>query len=175
MSWLSTLSAWWQAPSAWLIGIGCVILAARQARRLTALEAPQPERLLRELLEEVAPFELDEAARRRALVAELNERLSDVAFQLELLPARFTALTRIALASGSGLALVGYIGSSDRPALERVVGLSACAVAGLVAAGLVATLGRTAKAKAAQLRQNWDRASRDTGTSLGIERADRAR
>ena len=172
---LSTLSAWWQAPSAWLIGIGCLSLAVRQWRGLARLVAPNPRQLLQELLAEVATFELDEEQRRRAVVADLNQRLSDVAFELELLPARFTALTRIALASGSGLALVGYIGSTERPAFERVIGLSMCAGAGLVCAGAISNLGRMAKSKAAQIRQAWDRASRDTGTALGIEGIGRAR
>lgn len=174
MSWLALLADWWHAPSAWSIAAGCVALAARQLRKLRRVVAPLPKQLLAELQEEAAGFGLDDEQRRRAMVAELNQRLSDVSFELGLMPARFTALTRIALAGSTGLALFGYIGSSDRPALERVAGLAICALAGLSGAVGVLFLGRMAKDRARATREAWDRSSRETGTAIGASLERRA-
>ncbi len=174
MSWLALLADWWHAPSAWSIAAGCIALAAHQLRGLRRVDAPEPKRLLAELEEEAAPFALDDELRRRALVADLNQRLSDVSFELGLMPARFTALTRIALAGSTGLALFGYIGSSDRSALERVAGLAICALAGLTGAAGVLLLGRTAKDRSRAIREAWDRSSRETGTAIGAPLESRA-
>ncbi len=107
----------------------------------------------------------DEA--RRAAIAELNLRIADVSFELGLLPATYTALTRISLASGSALALFGFMESANREPMERTLRVAVCAVSGLVGAGIVAAIGRTARLRVAGIREAWDRSSRELGKSLG--------
>jgi hypothetical protein len=166
----------WEFVIAWAVAALCSLLALRLWRGLRRSNAPLPSALLNELLAEVGADSADAEWVRRAAVAELNRRLSDVAFELGSLPARFTALTRICLASGTALALIGYIGASgnqgDQNAgeptpLARVIELVVCAAGGLVGALCVATIGRMAKQRSTEIRQEWDRASRETGKALG--------
>lgn len=122
------------------------------------------------MLAEVGADSFDSDVIRRAAIADLNRRLSDVSFQLGSLPARLTALTRICLASGTALALFGYIGASAasaNPAFERVVAFVACAASGVVGAACVLTIGRMAKQRSAEIREEWDRSSREAGKALG--------
>ncbi|MEO6600046.1 MAG: hypothetical protein ABIQ16_09260 [Polyangiaceae bacterium] len=104
----------------------------------------------------------------RFAIAELNQRLSDVSFALGLLPSTFTALIRISLASGSALALLGFteVGSGRLP-LDTALRAGLCAVSGLVGAGVVAAIGRSAKRRSSELRLEWDRVSRELGKQLG--------
>jgi len=124
--------------------------------------------LLEELCNELGVTDLSSGeAVRRAAIAELNRRLSDVSFELGLLPARLTALTRISLASGTASALFGYIGSSAATPLERVLGPVACMAGGALSAALVLVIGRAARSRTTQIRERWDRTSRETGKALG--------
>lgn len=147
----------------------CTSLAVRLLRSLRSAGAPSPSQLLNELLTEVGADSFESELVRRAAIAELNRRLADVSFELSSLPARYTALTRISLASGTALALFGYIGSSARlvSALERVLELVACGASGVVGAACVLTVGRMAKGRVAAIREDWDRTSRETGKALG--------
>jgi len=151
----------------------CSLLALRLSRRLQRLNAPEPSALLAELLAETGASAEGSESVRRAAIADLNERLSDVSFELETLPARFAALTRICLASGTALALIGYIGANAnaRSPSERVLGLVACAAAGLIGAACVSAVGRMAKQRSAAIREGWDRSSRETGKALGTSLA----
>lgn len=130
---------------------------------------PAPHVLLEELLREVGANRVDSEYVRRAAIADLNQRLSDVSFELGSLPARFTALTRICLASGTALALFGYIGAqgSPKPPLERALSFIVCAASGALGAACVAGIGRTAKRRCLAIREEWDRSSRETGKALG--------
>ena len=159
----------WEIVLAWMVAACCLLLSLRLIQRLQRLYAPQPSALLAELLAEVGAGAADSELVRRAAIAELNQRLSDVSFELELLPARFAALTRICLASGTALALVGYIGANAnlRSPVERVLGLVACAAGGLLGAACVSAVGRMAKPRSAAIREGWDQASRETGKALG--------
>lgn len=152
---------------AWLGASACVVSAARHARKAKQLGPPSPDVLLAELLSEQDPQAASSELARRAAIAELNQRLSDVSFELTLLPARLAALTRISLASGMALALLGYIGSSALTPLDRVLGFVLCALGGLTGAAIVLAIGRTAKQRSAQIRSAWDRASRESGRALG--------
>jgi hypothetical protein len=156
----------WEIILAWSVAVSCSLLAMRLQRGLLRLSAPEPQGLLDELLAEVAASAHDPEAARRAAIADLNQRLSDVSFELGLLPARFTALTRICLASGTALSLVGYIGERGSP-VGRVLGLVACAAAGLLGAACVLAVGRMAKLRSVAIREGWDRSSRVTGKALG--------
>jgi hypothetical protein len=159
----------WPIIVAWLVAAVCSLLAARSLRGLRLSSAPEPAALLEQLLTEVGASAPESEFVRRAAIADLNQRLSDVSFALGSLPARFTALTRICLASGTALSLFGYIGASvaDRTLLERVLSLVACAAGGLLGAGCVQAIGRVAKQRSAAIRAGWDRASRETGKALG--------
>jgi len=90
-----------------------------------------------------------------------------VSFELGLLPATFTALTRISLASGSALALLGFMGSANSESMERTLRVVVCAMSGLVGAGVVAAIGRAARVRVAGIREAWDRSSREIGKSFG--------
>ena len=166
----------WELVLAWSVAALCSLLALRLRLGLRRSNAPGSPALLSELLAEVGADSVEADWVRRAAIAELNRRLSDVSFELGSLPARFTALTRIALASGTALALTGYIGASGDLAPEsvnaptplgRVVQLVACAASGLVGAACVVTLGRMAKRRSAEIRDEWDRSSREIGKALG--------
>jgi hypothetical protein len=161
----------WSALFAWLVAIACIALAWRSRRGIERLRPPQKPQLLDELTGgEIATAALSEVARRLA-IAELNQRLADVSFELDVLPATYTALIRIALASGTALALVSFIIATDDAPLVRVLRLAAAALAGLVGAGAIATIGRTAKARISQIREEWDRSSREIGKALGTSLA----
>ncbi len=137
-------------------------------RRIQRLNAPEPAALLNELLSELGASAPDSELVQRAAIADLNRRLSDVSFELTLLPARFTALTRICLASGTALALFGYIGgANERSPVERIFGLVACSAGGLLGAASVLGVGRMAKQRSRVIRAGWDRSSRHTGKALG--------
>ena len=161
----------WSALFAWLVAIACIALAWRRRRGIERLRPPQEPDLLDELTGgETASASLSDVARRLA-IAELNQRLADVSFELDVLPATFTALIRIALASGSALALVSFIVATDDVPLVRAFRLAAAALAGLVGAGGVATIGRAARARIGQIREEWDRSSREIGKALGTSLA----
>ncbi|HYQ44508.1 MAG TPA: hypothetical protein VER11_21140 [Polyangiaceae bacterium] len=159
----------WELIFAWVIAALCSLLALRLLRSLRLLGAPEPRTLLSELLAEVGASSLDSEFARRSAIAELNRRLSDISFELGSLPARFTALTRICLASGTALALFRYIGASasSATAIERVLVLVACGASGVVGAACVLAVGRVAKQKTSVIREEWDRSSREAGKSLG--------
>jgi hypothetical protein len=147
----------------------CSLSALQLLREIARLKAPEPAALLAELLAEVGPSARDPEFVRRAAIADLNQRLSDISFELGSLPARFTALTRICLASGTGLSLFGYIGTqaSAHSPLERLSVVMACAAAGLLGAAWVLRVGQVAKQRSTAVREAWDRSSRDTGRALG--------
>jgi hypothetical protein len=157
----------WPTAIAWLIASSCVVLGWRRLSGIARLNPPSPQLLLEELLAETSPVEPLAEGMRRAAIAELNQRIADVSFELGLLPATFTALTRISLASGSALALFGFMQATGSEPLERTVRVAVCAVSGLVGAGAVAAVGRTAKQRVARIREAWDRSSREIGKSLG--------
>jgi len=163
----------WELGLAWCVAATCSLLALRLLRGLRRSSAPAPTALLDELLGEVGAESLDSEFVRRSAIADLNQRLSDVAFELESLPPRFTSLSRICLASGTALALFGYIGASSDltggagTPLQRVFGLAMCAAAGLVGAAVVFGVGRMAKQRSSAIREEWDRSSRAAGRALG--------
>jgi hypothetical protein len=157
----------WPTPTAWVIAFGCVALGWRRRSALARLNPPNPSVLLEQLLAEPSAVDSISDETRRAAIAELNQRIADVSFELGLLPATFTALTRISLASGSALALFGFMESADSESMERTLRVAVCAVSGLVGAGVVASIGRSAKLRVAGIREAWDRSSREIGKSLG--------
>ena len=163
----------WELVVAWLVAGLCSFLALRLLRVVRRASPPAPAALLAELLSEVGASSVDSEYVRRVAIADLNRRLSDVSFELGSLPARFTALTRICLASGTALALFGYIDSrsSSRPPFESVVALVACAMSGALGAAFVATVGRAARKRSAEIREHWDRSSREAGKALGTSLA----
>jgi hypothetical protein len=157
----------WEQFLAWLLAALCSLLAVRMLRGLARSSPPEAPALLSELLAEVGANVTDSEFVQRAAIADLNQRLSDISFELGSLPARFTALTRICLASGTALALFSYIGAKGSPPTERVLSLVVCAAGGLLGAACVQTIGRMAKQRSAAIREGWDRTSRETGKALG--------
>ena len=165
-----SLAGWsfgWRVPAATLISAACIALAWRRSAKLAGLAPPAPTALLAELDAE-SPATVGESGaeqKRLAMIAELNQRLADVSFELGLLPALFTALTRVCLASGTALTLLGFLDWAQAPLNGGVRGFM-CALSGLVGAGVVSALGRRAKRDVERTRQAWDRSSRELGRSL---------
>jgi hypothetical protein len=151
----------------WLLALGCIALAWRRFSALEALRPPTPSVLLEELMLDLGLERANSEDGRRFAVAELNQRIGDVSFALGLLPSTFTALIRISLASGSALALLCLMDLRSAP-LGSAARAAVCAVSGLVGAGLVSVIGRTAKLRASEIRLEWDRASREAGKELGV-------
>ena len=146
-------------------GFVCVALAWRQRARVSRLAPPPVAELLREILAD--DEEALQPCAKRLAVAELNQRLGDVAFQLSLLPAMRRALLRIALASGFTFAFLGGLLGARFPPLENTLRAGVTVLGGLVGASLVALIGRGANSRATQVREQWDATSREAGKALG--------
>ncbi len=161
--------AGWPLLAECALVLSCLTIAWRRLHQLRKLAPPETRYLLRELTQDRGTFEgvsqFDDATRRAAL-AELNQRISDVAFALGVLPATFVALVRICIASGTALALLGFLQDADRPPLIRALQGGACALCGFVGAAFNTAIGRAAKLRAAAIRVTWDRASRQLGEAL---------
>jgi hypothetical protein len=150
-----------------LISAVCSVLAWRRLAKLERLAPPAATTLLLEL-EAQNPArvgEQDSEQQRLSMIADLNQRLADVSFELELLRPTFAALTRVCLASGTALTLLGLLGSMGSPTVGAARAVM-CAVSGLVGVSVVSALGRTAKRVVERTREAWDRTSRDVGRSL---------
>lgn len=161
----------WAGLLAWLVAIACVALGWRKRRTIEQLRAAAPPRLLAELTGEGAePEQLEDGARRMA-IAELNQRLADVSFELDVLPATFAALTRISLASGAGLTLVSAMTESGEGPFMHVFRMGVAASGGVAGALAVAGIGRAAKSRSTQIREEWDGSSRVVGKALGTSLA----
>ncbi|HWZ91850.1 MAG TPA: hypothetical protein VNW92_23465 [Polyangiaceae bacterium] len=152
---------------AWLVAGACAAFAWRRRRSLERLTPPEREQLLAELVSGGENPQLLDDVERRLAVAELNQRLADVSFELDVLPATYAALMRISLASGSALAVAGFLSSADLAPLVRALRFGLAALAGLSGAGLVAAIGRAAKQRSRQIKERWDSSSRDIGKALG--------
>ncbi|HEY3667634.1 MAG TPA: hypothetical protein VGL19_16635 [Polyangiaceae bacterium] len=157
----------WPALTAGLVALAAVALAWRRFALLDRLRPPAVSILLEQLRDASSDVPLEPEQARVLAVAELNQRIMDLAFELGLLPATFTAMTRIALASGSGLALFAFIHEDGAQGAVRTTRVVLCAMSGLVGAGAVAAIGRAAKQRVARIREEWDRSSREIGKSLG--------
>jgi hypothetical protein len=161
----------WSALLAWLVASVCTAFGWRRRRSIEQLCPADSQQLLAELSGEVGnPEELDAGARSLA-IAELNLRLADIAFALDVLPATFVALMRISLASGVGLALVSALSAADGSPILRAIRVGAAASGGCAGALAVAGFGRAARARAVQIRQLWDSSSRVIGKALGTQLA----
>lgn len=160
----------WRVPTAALISAGCSVLAWRRLSKLESLAPPPGRTLLARLEAENAAHSPtgDSGQKRRSMIADLNQQLADVAFELGLFAPTYAALTRVCLASGTALTLLGFLDWARSPR-EGGVRAAVCALSGLVGAGLVSSLGRTAKRGVERTREAWDRASREIGKSLGAE------
>jgi hypothetical protein len=171
---MGSLLSWW-ALFAWLVASACAAFGWHKRRGIEQLCPADSQRLIVELSGDFQnPEELDEGARSLA-IAELNLRLADVAFELDVLPATFVALTRISLASGVGLAVLSALSEADGSPIQRAFRVGAAASGGCAGALAVAGFGRAARARAAQIRELWDSSSRVVGKALGTSLAGSSR
>lgn len=143
----------------------CSAIALRQRKRMERLAPPSAASLLEQLLGEPEGVANENA--RRLAVAELNERLHDVSFALELLPPTYTALVRISLASGLALALFGALFGGELAVVPRACRLGLTAAGGVFGLVTVAYIGRLANRRAREIRERWDAISREIGKALG--------
>ena len=164
---LGEWSMGFRAPFSWLVALGCIALAWRRFSLLERLNPPTVSVLLEELLSEFERPEGETA--RRFAIAELNQRISDVSFQLSLSPVLYQALVRVCLASGPALALLGFIDFMAPTMTLALIRSAVCALSGFVGAGIVVTIGRAARVRVTEIRAAWDRCSREAGKTLGTE------
>lgn len=138
------------------------------------LEPPSSDALKAALeLEYALPAEDTSDLAQRRLIAALNERLSDVALELDLIAPMYAALTRVALGVGSTLALTTFLLEPSAGLVERARWVIATAAAGAVGAAATANFGQVAKARAKSIREKWDRVSSALagGAGFGSPRA----
>ncbi|MEP7050374.1 MAG: hypothetical protein ABJB12_08485 [Pseudomonadota bacterium] len=130
--------------------------------------APPPVSSLLAELEAQNPAHAGEGGlerKRLSMIADLNQRLADISFELRLVPPTYSALTRVCLASGTALTLLGFLDLARAP-VEGALRAFMCAVSGLVGAAVVAAIGRRAKRGVERTQQAWDRTSLELGRSL---------
>jgi hypothetical protein len=161
----------WSALVAWFVALVCAALGWRKRGSLERLLPGVPERLLAELTTDSRKSEELGDRERRMAIAELNLRLADVSFELDVLPATFAALTRITLASGVALAVICALTTHSEGPLTRAFRIGLAAGGGFAGALAVAGIGRVAKGRSAQIREEWDGASRVVGKALGTSLA----
>jgi hypothetical protein len=127
------------------------VRAARGADALGRLRAAaRGDEALGELVEALAS-----APGRAAGIAELNDRVSELARELQVGASVPRAAGRIALFSGVGLAVVAIAAGLPERGAGSVVPASVAFAAGLAGAGLCAGLGRAADQRGSRQRQAW--------------------
>lgn len=156
---------------AWLIALVCVGLAVRRLRQVSAVELPSAEALAERVeaasvATELSPELRGDAERVRQLRrAELDESLLDVDRTTQVGAELARSLSRIALVSGTALALLALLASRSRTTEGWVTGVL-CFGAGLGGMLASAYLGRLADARSRLVREHWTRVSRVAWTRL---------
>lgn len=140
------------AISASLIALGATFVAARYARALARCERPEVDRVLARIDGELGP-----GAPVAARQFELDELVLDVDRRTQGARELSTSLVRIAMASGTALAIATL---AAHPDFAHVPEASAAFAAGVVGAMLCAYFGRLASARARALRAEWSELSR---------------
>ncbi|MGC4092086.1 MAG: hypothetical protein QM756_30235 [Polyangiaceae bacterium] len=129
------------------VALACAVAMFRRARRLSRVELPSAVRLV-----ESARERAGSDAENARLLAELDELLIDVDGDSRALPEVASALGRVSLASGTGLALLSLASNFGFAALPSA---AACFAAGVVGATAVSYFGRLASARSRAIRAHW--------------------
>jgi hypothetical protein len=161
------------AGTAWLTTSACIALAVWHARRVRARASPGVDALVRELREgAVGPGGLEFAR------SELSSRQAEAERALTLATLLPRSLARIALASGTALALLQLTIAGEGRTMSSIVGALAAFVAGLFGSMTSAWFGREARERARTARAEWKRhvleaERRLEGEELAAQRVDR--
>jgi hypothetical protein len=140
------------AGTAWLTSLVCVALAVWHARRVRERASPGVDALVRELRDAgTAPGGVEFAR------SELSARQADAERALMLATLLPRSLARIALASGTALALLQLTAASPAGMMSAIVGALAAFAAGLFGSLASAWLGREARERARTARAEWKR------------------
>jgi hypothetical protein len=145
---------WAIVLAAWLSAAACAVAAARHLKRLALHAPPAPDEVRSRLA-----ASRDEAQRAEWLL-DLRERQLDAGRALSLATLVPRSMARVALASGTALALTGLAKGLPLRGLELVFAAGASFTAGVVGMVVCAGLGRQARERAAEMRSSWKRVSR---------------
>lgn len=140
------------AGVAMLTSTACIVVAVWHARRVASRASPGVAVLLRELREGAAAPGGMEFAR-----SELSSRQLEAERALTLATLLPRSLARIALASGTALALLQLTIAADGRTMSSVVGALAAFAAGLFGSIASAWFGREARERARTARAEWKR------------------
>lgn len=139
------------AGVAWLVSFVCIAIAAWHARRVARHASPGIEALLRELEAGAAAPGGVEFAR-----SELASRRTEAERALTLATLLPRSLARIALASGTALALL-QLTAGEGHRMSSIVGAVVAFVAGFFGSIVSAWFGREARERARTARAEWPR------------------
>lgn len=131
----------------------------RRVQRLRSVELPTAEQLVARARESSGPS--DDVAR---VQLELDDFVRDVDGETHALPELAGALARVALASGTALALLRLATNFGFAALPHA---GACFGTGVVGAMFVSYLGRLASARSRAIRAHWSDASAKARRQIG--------
>ncbi len=141
----------------------CVLLGARARARLLECAPPKAD----ELLDRARAESGRSAATAAELGAEMELLARDASARMAVLSLRSRLLSRVALALGTGsavLALGGALGGEIRRGLALAAG---CFLSGVTAALLCAELGRSASVLRARFRDGWNARRSEVRQRLG--------
>ena len=140
------------AGAAWLASFACVAIAAWHAQRVRHRASPGVDALVRELRDgAAAPGGVDFAR------SELSSRRIEAERALTLATLLPRSLARIALASGTAVALLQLTTAGEARTMSSIVGALAAFIAGLFGSVTSAWFGREARERARTARAEWKR------------------
>ena len=148
----SVLRAFSLAGVAWIASAACAGLAAWHARRLLARRSPGVDALVAELREGAAAPGGVEFAR-----SELLSRQGEAERSLTLATMLPRSLARIALATGTAVALLALTSAGEGRTMSSIVGALVAFVGGLFGSTASALFGRQARERAHTARAEWRR------------------
>lgn len=142
------------SSAGWVSSALCVVAAGLHVRRL-ARHAPPA---LAAVQAELAQARSD--AERAILRAELHERRTEAERALSLATLLPRSLARIALASGTALALTSLAREIPSAGPELIAGATIGFIGGFAGMLVCAAFGRQARSRASEMRQHWKRVAR---------------
>jgi hypothetical protein len=146
------------AVVAWLVAAACAGVVVARVRRLGALELPTADALF----ERVRQGEAGEPGARSAL----DELVAEVDGATRAGSEWPRALSRVSLASGTALSILGMIERPSEPPWTWVASAFLAGMSGMLGA---AFLGRIAEQRARRAREHWSIAARRVRMRLGVE------
>ena len=148
----------WFTLVALLVALACAAAMMKRVRRLQKLELPSVAALVERAQQSSAS---DDVAR---IQLEIDDLVRDIDGETHALPELTSALTRVALASGTALALLSLATNFGFQSLPYA---GACFGTGVVGAMLVSYLGRLASVRSRAIRTHWREVSAKARRQIG--------